>query len=216
MRLAQILALTTAASLMPLSAQAWPGQLLYCGDAGDAEVYVEFDLFDARLARYYVTVPGGYGGPPIATVLTSEDDGPVREFSAEKILLTVAPGGISLVDTSERMECVLADRSEHVVLPGFALPEAVEDWTEIAINRPGRSWAGILREGPGMDYDRITSLVLDQEIALLARTNVEMNNYDWYRIELQDGTVGYKWGGILCDPSGVETGTFNEDGCVAE
>lgn len=213
MRLSQVVAVTIAALANPISAHAYSGNLLYCGEAGDVEIYVDFDLFDASIARYYTVVPGGYGGAPVITELSAVPGMPNPVYAADNVSLSVETDRITLNDTLESFTCQLEERAKHMT-PPQAVALAEGDWNEIDVNRPGKSWAGVLRAGPGMEFERVTSLKLDQKVTLLTRTDITMNNYDWYRIELESGVVGYKWGGILCDPSGTETGTFNEDDCI--
>ncbi len=213
MRITHILIAALVGFGSPLSAQAYGGQLFYCGEAGDAEIHVEFDLFDPSIARHYVTIPGGYGGPPSITELKQVPGTPNPVYAADDISLSMKGAGGTLNDVLETFECALADRASFVA-PPQSVPLADMTWTEQAIDKPGKSWAGVLRAGPGMDYDKVASLELDQAVTLIARTDQKMDEFTWYKIELPNGMVGYKWGGILCDPSGEETGTYNEDGCI--
>jgi len=213
MRMISIAALTIAAMAAPLSAQAFQGNLYYCGEAGDAELYVDFDLFDPAIARYYAIVPGDYSETVVSTELTAVPGMPNPVFAADDVSLSMEVGSATLNDTLESFSCTHVDRA-GMMAPPQAVKLAVGNWVETPVGKPGKSWAGVLRAGPGMDYDRVTSLKLNQPVTLVARTDLDKDNYDWYRITLANGMTGYKWGGILCDPSGTETGTFNQDGCT--
>lgn len=61
------------------------------------------------------------------------------------------------------------------------------------------SWGGIIRSGPGMQYNRIASLAQGQAVTILHRTSQVMNGYPWMLVEYGNaGHRGYQWGGILC------------------
>lgn len=62
------------------------------------------------------------------------------------------------------------------------------------------SWGGIVRSGPGENYERVTSLKEGEEVTLMAPgVPVRPNDYPWFRISYgENGNEGYMWGGILC------------------
>lgn len=62
---------------------------------------------------------------------------------------------------------------------------------------PAKSWGGIVRSGPGLEYDKLGSVAERTPIEILARTGDIMNGYPWFQIRFGDG-VGYQWGGIIC------------------
>ena len=213
MRLFQSAILSLAAIAAPFSAQAFQGNLYYCGEAGDAELYVDFDLFDAEIARYYAIVPGDYSETVVSTELTAVPGMPNPVYAGEDVSLNMETDRATLNDKLESFTCKHVDRADMMAPPqGVMLADG--NWLETPVGTPGKSWAGVLRAGPGMDYERVTSLTLNQPVTLVARTEIDKDGYAWYRIKLENGMTGYKWGGILCDPSGSETGTYNEDGCV--
>lgn len=70
------------------------------------------------------------------------------------------------------------------------------------------SWGGIVRSGPGTGHKRLASLNEGETVTLLQRTNQRMNGYPWFKIAYRDGTVGYKWGGILCTKETAVEGLY--------
>ena len=60
------------------------------------------------------------------------------------------------------------------------------------------SWGGVVRTGPGMHHQRMTSLAEGEPVTLLENSGVFMGDYPWFRIRYRGGQVGYQWGGILC------------------
>ncbi|MXO91909.1 MliC family protein [Pontixanthobacter aquaemixtae] len=91
--------------------------------------------------------------------------------------------------------------------PAGETDEAAE---EAALNIRARSYGGIVRAGPGMEFDRVTSLQEGDPVTLLVNTGEHMNGYDWFMIMLPDGEIGYQWGGLLCSdelhPPGIYGG----------
>lgn len=61
----------------------------------------------------------------------------------------------------------------------------------------GRSLGGIMRRAPSQQSGRVRSLQEGQSITILRNTGVVTDGYSWFQIRV-DGTVGFKWGGILC------------------
>lgn len=80
--------------------------------------------------------------------------------------------------------------------PETGQPGALEEATPV--NLPGRSLGGNLRRGPGTGFEDIGSLPEGMPLIIYANTHVAFNGYDWFRVVLSDGRVGYQWGGILC------------------
>lgn len=73
---------------------------------------------------------------------------------------------------------------------------------QIEITKEGASWGGVLRNGPGIEYDKIGFLTEGKLVIIERNTNVMFNGYPWFMISIYDtaGNVkkGYQWGGILC------------------
>ncbi|WP_209348418.1 MliC family protein [Pontixanthobacter sp. CEM42] len=90
--------------------------------------------------------------------------------------------------------------------------EEAEEWAE-ALDIQAWSWGGIVRAGPGMEFDRVTSLREGTPVTLRLKTGEMMNGYPWFMIRLPDGREAYQWGGILCTDSPPIDGTFAGDGC---
>jgi hypothetical protein len=71
---------------------------------------------------------------------------------------------------------------------------------DVTFERPvaAGSWGGIVRAGPGMDYDRVASLREGEAVTLLANTHIERDGYPWFLIRFRGNQLGFQWGGILC------------------
>ena len=93
--------------------------------------------------------------------------------------------------------------------------ETDEEAEEAALNIGARSYGGIVRMGPGMEFGRLTSLREGDPVTLLVNTEETMNGYDWYMIMLENGDIGYQWGGILCSDELHPPGIFGgrEEAC---
>lgn len=72
-----------------------------------------------------------------------------------------------------------------------------------------KSWGGIMRGGPGMNYRKLASLKEGEWITILERTDQFMGDYPWFKIKAR-GRIGYKWGGILCSVGPQIEGTFQQ------
>ncbi|MEO0497247.1 MAG: SH3 domain-containing protein [Pseudomonadota bacterium] len=66
------------------------------------------------------------------------------------------------------------------------------------------SLGGIVRSGPGTNFDRLDSLPFAESISITERTGVVMDGYEWFKIEYSEGLEGYQWGGIMCSKSVIE------------
>lgn len=60
------------------------------------------------------------------------------------------------------------------------------------------SWGGIVRNGPGTEHARVTSLPEGERVQLLYNTGIVRDGFPWFLIRLRDGRLGFQWGGILC------------------
>ncbi|ABG40914.1 conserved hypothetical protein [Paraglaciecola sp. T6c] len=70
------------------------------------------------------------------------------------------------------------------------------------------SWGGNYRLTPSTSATRLGSARERQPIKVLSQTDVMLNGYPWFQIEI-DGQKAYQWGGIICDPHFPNT-TFCE------
>ena len=71
-----------------------------------------------------------------------------------------------------------------------------------------KSWGGVVRSGPGMDYPKVASLAEGQPITLLEYANVPVfNGYSCFKIKFGSKT-GHQWGGILCGVGKQIPGAF--------
>ena len=82
--------------------------------------------------------------------------------------------------------------------PAAAAPAVQSGVVTYANPEPAGSWGGIVRSGPGQNYDKVESLNEGERITLLERTNVVTDDFPWFKISFRGGKTGYKWGGILC------------------
>jgi hypothetical protein len=71
-----------------------------------------------------------------------------------------------------------------------------------------RSWGGIVRSGSGENYVRLASLKEGEPVTILARTGIQWNAYEWFRIRYHGNQIGYAWGGILCPIGMALQGAF--------
>ena len=76
------------------------------------------------------------------------------------------------------------------------------------LNVPGRSYGGILRAGPSMNYPKIASLKYRQKLTLVKKDNHTWNGYNWFKIKTSSGMIGYQWGGILCSSKIYQVGIY--------
>ena len=93
--------------------------------------------------------------------------------------------------------------------------EETDEWAESqSLEAAAWSWGGIVRAGPGMRFDRVTSLREGAPVTLLVNTGEVMNGYPWFMIRLASGNEAYQWGGILCTDDPQIEGTYLGDGCM--
>lgn len=69
---------------------------------------------------------------------------------------------------------------------------------ETVVNAQGQSLGGNLRDGPGTNFSKVTSVAEGTWITIIVNTGIRFNGYDWFEISLDNGTRGYHWGGIMC------------------
>jgi hypothetical protein len=61
----------------------------------------------------------------------------------------------------------------------------------------GYSYGGVLRDGPGTEYQQVGSLVDGDWISVIENTDVWTDGYQWFYVDSHLG-AGYQWGGIMC------------------
>lgn len=76
------------------------------------------------------------------------------------------------------------------------------------LNISALSLGGSLRNGPGMNYQKIGSIYGRAHITLLRNTGVHMNGYDWFEIISPKGQRVFQWGGIMCSPNQYVQGIY--------
>lgn len=128
-----------------------------------------------------------------------------QAFEAAKELGTVEAWDAFLSNYSTGFHADLARAylkkmvAEPAAAPAAAAPSAgaaaTFDYPMVA-----GSWGGIVRAGPGQDYDKIASLKEGEEVTLMGPGQpVQANDYPWFKISFGDGDkTGYMWGGLLC------------------
>ena len=67
----------------------------------------------------------------------------------------------------------------------------------------GFSYGGVLRNGPGSDYDKLGSLVDGDDIEIIEAVGEWSDGYQWYLVNSQIGE-GFHWGGIFCSQEPLE------------
>lgn len=63
------------------------------------------------------------------------------------------------------------------------------------------SLGGKVRMGPGTNYQQVGSLKYGTPIAIVRRTGVQMDGYEWFQIQWGNGNRAFQWGGIICSNS---------------
>ena len=76
------------------------------------------------------------------------------------------------------------------------------------LNLPGRSYGGILRSGPSMEYPQIASLKYMQKLTLVKKDDHSWNGFNWFKVKTSSGMIGYQWGGILCSTKNQQVGLY--------
>ncbi len=96
----------------------------------------------------------------------------------------------------------------------FLVNTAMAEITDIKTNErfhiPAGTWGGIVRAGPGMNYQKIASLEEGEAVTLLRKSSVIFNRYPWFVIRFDNGRIGYQWGGILCATTQMVEGIFQK------
>jgi uncharacterized protein YgiM (DUF1202 family) len=72
-----------------------------------------------------------------------------------------------------------------------------------------KSWGGVVRSGPGMEFKKVASLQEGDPITAIEQST-EMNGYFWYKIRFGKNKTGYQWGGIICPVGKLVPGTFEQ------
>ena len=71
------------------------------------------------------------------------------------------------------------------------------------------TWGGIVRSGPGQNYDRRASLAEGETISLMGVSPELENGFPWFKIWYDGGEKkGYMWGGIICAKGAERPGVF--------
>lgn len=193
-----------AAGLFALTAQAgaqW--REFYCGE----QTTLTVKAIDAK------TVSAGLINGK--TVALKQNPKKPLSFSSGKVMIDIAKDQKSVVLTTpndEPITCVypipddaMADATEPagkdpvvVKQPGGGKTPASVGPASLGKGVTAKSWGGVVRSGPGMDYDKLASLKEGDKITLLENANADMNGYAWFKIRYGGNKTGYQWGGIIC------------------
>jgi hypothetical protein len=91
-----------------------------------------------------------------------------------------------------------------------AAPPASGGSAGAALNAPGLSLGGRLRDQPSMDSNSPGSLAEGAPITILSNTGVSFNGYDWFRVRTPSGMVAFQWGGIMCSKGQLLPGIYQQ------
>lgn len=108
---------------------------------------------------------------------------------------------------------VAAGTSRPAVQPSGAAPLGGAPTKPAATPSAGsgfaaKSWGGVVRSGPGMEFKQVASLKEGEKITVIEDAGTEMNGYRWFKIRFGANRVGYHWGGILCPIGKPVAGAF--------
>tara|TARA_Y100000815_G_C13318391_1_gene491391 strand:+ start:602 stop:1213 length:612 start_codon:yes stop_codon:yes gene_type:complete len=183
------LLLASALAFASLSSATLAAESYRCGDP-ESGLSITIDIEPEKGV-------GGFDGMGRGGLLTPDGQGAwVNRESGVQFVPEQLPPVVVLGGAQFPCENAAAAPSDP---SGMAPPADVEQpMGEAEINVPGRSLGGKLREGPGVEFPDIGSLPEGMPLILNANSHVEFNGFEWFRVVLTDGRVGYQWGGILC------------------
>ena len=91
----------------------------------------------------------------------------------------------------------------------------LEEWqkppgasTDGGFPHAARTFGGIVRSGPGMDFPKVASLEEGIAVTLVADAGVDMGGFQWFAITWR-GKKGFMWGGIMCSKGDHVTGVLS-------
>ena len=172
-----------------------------CEGLGDTDLLVIISSQDSANATLQITTGIDHGGQSSQEPMRQIPGGSGMKYA-----------GLGIVFHAKGNEAILETEAGSVPCR-FAGESAEEDEEIDTLDIPGRSYGGKLRAGPGMDFDQIASLEEGDAITILANTNVAMNGYDWFLVQLPDGRQGYQWGGLLCSDALHVIGIYGDRDC---
>lgn len=73
-----------------------------------------------------------------------------------------------------------------------------------------KSWGGIVRDGPGLNFRKLANLREGDPIVLVEQTDVEMDGFPWFKITYDGSRTGFQWGGLICSSGRQVPGTFQQ------
>ncbi|MBP1850280.1 SH3 domain-containing protein [Rhizobium halophytocola] len=108
--------------------------------------------------------------------------------------------------TSGPTPCAESSAASHAA--GTPAAPTSPDGKGTPVNRPGQSWGGKLRKGPGMQFAQVGSLGEGAPLTIVSNAGIRFNEYDWFEVRLPSGKTAFQWGGILCSVEGELPGVF--------
>jgi hypothetical protein len=73
-----------------------------------------------------------------------------------------------------------------------------------------KSWGGIVRAGPGMQFARVASLKEGDPITAVEQSRQQLDGFPWFKIRYGKNKTGYQWGGVICPVGKLVPGTFEQ------
>lgn len=214
------------ACLYSSKAFATSGDLFECQGLGDAQIYVEIDTFDDKMARHYVVIDRiNYpdAEPPSMTPLKSSGGDDNRVYTGQNITFNMAGSMGTVVEGRDAVTCRtidpsfiqpprISERTFHPRLKDWQ-PTPNNQWNFQSMDKSAVSWGGRMRAGPGLTFTQTASLSRGQNLRIISQTDKTYLDRPWFQVRLENDDKGYVWGGILCSlDSGVD-GTFNHNNC---
>ncbi len=188
-----------------------------------APTFAQGDVTEGPL---YICDEGSEATPAIQVILPSDPDSPatllLESEAFEMAPVRVASGfGYDIVLPSGHFmvrgkgEDMVLQVDENVPAPCLRQISGAQSTSDDYISTQGNfSLGGNVRSGPGTDFPASESLSYGEPVALVSRTGVMLDGYEWFEIEYSEGLRGFQWGGIMCSNALHIIGLYED--CPAE
>ncbi len=208
-----IIGLASMAAL-PTAAHASFDDQFVCESIGDIDLLVVISSRDSSNASVqFSSGDGTEEGEPTLEPMRQVVSASGMKYAGLGLIFR-SKGGEGILETEAgSTSCRFAGEEAPDPMPDSGDEETDAYAESQSLEAPATSWGGVVRAGPGMHFNRVTSLREGDPVMLLVNTGEEMNGYDWFFIRLPDGREGYQWGGILCTEAPQIDGTFAGEGC---